>query len=90
MMAMDAKRPDKPAGDDRGLACRKCGCRHFLVVYTRPRRGGCVIRRRECRYCGNRMTTWERAIGSRTESKDATIVCGGEQSLTYEVRNNAY
>ena len=89
-MVTDADRPEKSGNDDRGLECRKCGCRHFLVVYTRTRRGGCVVRHRECRYCHSRITTWERAIGSRTESKDATIVCGGEQSLTYEVRNNAY
>ena len=47
--------------DERGLACRKCGCRHFRVDYTRPAWGGRLIRRRECRHCGKRMTTWEKA-----------------------------
>ncbi len=89
-MVTDADRLEKSGNDDRGLECRKCGCRHFLVVYTRPRRDGCIVRRRECRYCGNRLTTWERAIGSRTESNDATIVCGCEQSLIHEVRRNAH
>ena len=84
IIATDTNRPEESGKDDRGLECRKCGCRHFLVVYTRPRRGGARrVRHRECRYCGSRMTTWERAIGSRTESKDATIVCGGEQWLPY-------
>jgi hypothetical protein len=29
-----------------GLVCNKCGCRHLLVVYTRPR-AGCILRVRE-------------------------------------------
>ena len=55
---------DQPiANDDRGLRCRHCGCRHFFVIYTRPYRGGRLVRRRECRNCGERITTSERAIG---------------------------
>ena len=50
------------ATDQRGLICRHCGCRHFRVVYTRPAWGGRIMRRRECRYCGKRMTTWEKAL----------------------------
>lgn len=50
-------------GDDRGLRCRHCGCGHFRVVYTRRAWGGKLIRRRECRHCGQRITTWERMIG---------------------------
>lgn len=49
--------------DDRGLRCRNCGCQHFRVVYTRPAHGSKVVRRRQCRHCGSRVTTWERAIG---------------------------
>ena len=45
--------------EKRGLECRSCGCRHFRVVYTRPAWGGRLVRRRECRHCGKRMTTWE-------------------------------
>ena len=33
-------------------------------VYTRRGRGGKLIRRRECRHCGKRMTTWERPVGA--------------------------
>ena len=47
-----------------GLACRKCGHRRFDVVYTRPARDNKIVRRRECRKCGTRMTTWERTIGA--------------------------
>jgi transcriptional regulator NrdR family protein len=54
------------AGADRnarGLECPRCGCQHFRVVYTRPGAGGRIVRRRECRYCGRRITTIERANG---------------------------
>lgn len=43
-----------------GLECRRCGCRHFYVIYTRRAPGGKLIRRRECRNCGKGMTTVER------------------------------
>jgi transcriptional regulator NrdR family protein len=46
----------------RGLRCR-CGGTRLKVVYTRARGGGKLVRRRECRDCGERITTWERAIG---------------------------
>ena len=42
-----------------GLECRRCGCRHFYVIYTRRVLGGKLMRRRECRNCGKRMTTVE-------------------------------
>jgi transcriptional regulator NrdR family protein len=48
---------------DRGLTCRHCGGRRLRVVYTRARLGGTQVRRRECRKCGKRFTTWEKAIG---------------------------
>ena len=49
--------PDAPEADE-GIVCRTCGCRHFWVLYVRPRPGR-VIRRRECRNCGRRITTVE-------------------------------
>ena len=52
---------DKANEDRGGLECRHCGCRHFKVIYTRPWYGGRIMRRRECRNCGKRMTTWEKA-----------------------------
>jgi len=49
-----------PAGPPApGLECRGCGCRHFETIYTRPWAPGKIIRRRECRHCGTRMTTVE-------------------------------
>jgi transcriptional regulator NrdR family protein len=51
------------APDDRGLTCLHCGGRRFRVIYTRPAIGGKVLRRRECRECRRRVTTWERAVG---------------------------
>ena len=43
----------------RGLECPQCGCGHFRVLYTRRALGGRLLRRRECRYCGRRITTYE-------------------------------
>lgn len=48
------------AMDKWGLECHHCGCKHFRVVYTRPTHGSRIMRRRECRHCGKRMTTWEK------------------------------
>jgi transcriptional regulator NrdR family protein len=33
------------------------------VIYTRAAAGGKIIRRRACRACGMRITTWEKMIG---------------------------
>ena len=41
-----------------GLVCRACGCRHFRVIYLK-RLPGALLRRRECRHCGKRITTRE-------------------------------
>jgi len=60
---MGSASPKRPSDEQRGLECRECGCKHFRVVYTRPYRGGRLVRRRECRHCGRWMTTWEKAIG---------------------------
>jgi hypothetical protein len=45
----------------RGLECPRCGCQHFHVLYTRAAIGGRILRRRECRHCGRRVTTYEAA-----------------------------
>jgi len=46
----------------KGISCCKCGCQHFIVLYTRKVHGGMLRRRRECRNCGHRLTTHEVAI----------------------------
>jgi transcriptional regulator NrdR family protein len=46
--------------EQRGILCPRCGCGHFYVVYTRRAWGGRIVRRRECRHCGKRVTTFER------------------------------
>jgi transcriptional regulator NrdR family protein len=46
----------------KGLVCLNCGCRHFYVVYTRPRAEK-IVRRKECRHCGRRITTQEKTTG---------------------------
>ena len=45
----------------RGLECSKCGCQHFFVIYVRAASGHRIMRRRECRHCGKRITTYEQA-----------------------------
>jgi transcriptional regulator NrdR family protein len=54
---------EKRDEDYRGLRCRHCGCDRFRVVYTRRAWGRKLVRRRECRQCGQRVTTCERIIG---------------------------
>ena len=49
--------------EQRGILCPKCGCGHFHVLYTRRAWGGRIVRRRECRHCGKRVTTSERVNG---------------------------
>lgn len=53
---------DKPK-EKRGLECPRCGCRHFFVIYVRAVRDNRVMRRRECRNCGHRITTYESTTG---------------------------
>jgi hypothetical protein len=50
----------------RGLRCLVCGSDRLRVVYTRDRSGGVVQRRRECRDCKMRATTWERVVPAPT------------------------
>jgi hypothetical protein len=52
-----------PAQDKRGLECRYCGCKHLRVIYTRRAWGERLVRRRECRHCGRRFSSWEKLIG---------------------------
>ncbi len=51
-----------PTENSQDLSCLRGGTR-LKVVCTRARAGGKLVRRRECRGCGERITTWERAIG---------------------------
>lgn len=64
-----------------GLVCHRCGCRHFFVVYTRPRLGG-IIRRRECRYCGTRILTYERKYGEASGNSTPGTPYPAEPSQT--------
>lgn len=47
---------------EKGLECPKCGCMHFEVLQTirQPKR---IVRRRQCRHCGRRVTTNEKIVG---------------------------
>jgi len=52
---------NREAVPKRGLECPGCGCSHFRVLYTRRAVGGRLLRRRECRHCGRRVTTYEQS-----------------------------
>ena len=54
----------KPTQDQRGLRCGRCGSDRFRVIYTRAALGAKLVRRRECRGCLQRVTTWEQVIGN--------------------------
>lgn len=60
MKPRDQKQQTK---DDRGIRCPACGCGHWRVIYTRASWGGRLMRRRECRHCGHRVTSVE-CLGS--------------------------
>lgn len=62
MLEQAERKKWSPADSKRGLECRWCGCKHFRVIYTRAVRGSRLVRRRECRHCGKRMTTYERTL----------------------------
>lgn len=47
--------------ENRGIVCSQCGGIELRVIYTRKSWGNRIIRRRECRQCGRRLTTYERA-----------------------------
>jgi transcriptional regulator NrdR family protein len=53
----------RPEKLPRGLCCTKCGHHRFRVIYTRAAPGQRLVRRRECRNCRERITTWETQIG---------------------------
>lgn len=64
--------PPSTSPSDRGIACRRCACRHHWVVYSRPRPDGSVARLRECRNCGHQFATRERAIGAAPPPRGPT------------------
>ena len=55
-----------PRRDDAGsigINCPRCGCSDLRVYYTRRKPNGTIMRSRECRHCGRRIVTRERAVG---------------------------
>jgi hypothetical protein len=56
----DAEERREPPEAVPGIPCRKCGCCDLRVIWTR-RRFGFITRMRECRHCGLRTITRERA-----------------------------
>jgi transcriptional regulator NrdR family protein len=54
--------PKTEEGAKKGIQCARCDCAHFWVLWTRYHIGK-IVRRRECRHCGHRITTTERITG---------------------------
>jgi len=50
------------------MACPSCGCQHLPVAYTRHR-GRFIVRARDCRHCGRRITTREKITGTPDEAE---------------------
>jgi len=63
----EAEEGGEPRPEPKGIECPHCGCRHFFTVKSRPSTKGYVLRRKECRHCGHRLTTKERVIGGDGE-----------------------
>lgn len=64
MMATEADPPAesaKPESEPVGLVCPNCHCVLSRVYYTRRRKNGKIIRRRQCWHCGKKYTTVERS-----------------------------
>lgn len=59
----DAGGGDRPGGD-RGIRCGDCNGGHFYTLRTTKLPGGRILRERQCRNCGRRIRTYERAFGS--------------------------
>lgn len=53
-------KPDDEIPPGAGLECRRCGCKHFRVVYARRTANYGILRLRECRHCGRRISTVEK------------------------------
>ncbi len=65
-MACVSVEPSKQAVNPepkRGITCRDCGCAHFWTIYVR-KQDKRIMRRRECRHCGKRITTSEKESGT--------------------------
>lgn len=56
-IVLSAARQKKLA--ETGIACAKCGCRHWTVAKTVPHSTGVIRRYRVCRHCGHRRRTVE-------------------------------
>ncbi len=67
--------------DEKGIRCRKCGCRHFFVIRTQQGPGERVMRVRECRHCQQRLVTYEAAAGEKVTPAIADLTQEQQESL---------
>jgi transcriptional regulator NrdR family protein len=64
---MKQKEPPQPP---KGIECPHCGCRHFYTTHTEPLRDGRIRRRKACRHCGRRLTTFETPAITNSSDSD--------------------
>lgn len=50
-----------PKEPEPGLICSRCGCNHFYTLRTLKQTGEQIMRQKECRHCGKRIVTYEKA-----------------------------
>ena len=74
---------DRTERQTRGLHCLGCGSDRLRVVYTRDKSCGVIQRRRECRECGGRLTTWERIVPA-----PCSAIAARTRSGTFQSRRN--
>jgi len=56
-----------------GVRCPECGCGHWRVLKTR-KGPGTIVRRRECRHCGRRLTTREKVTEAQEDAPPGAMV----------------
>jgi len=62
---MSPSKSERQNESTQGLRpCRQCGVKDFLTVSTRDAAKNQIRRRKECRNCGNRITTFEAEAGN--------------------------
>lgn len=52
----------RPPGQQRGIACPRCGAQRWEVLATRRVWDQRIMRRRRCLACGRKVTTVERVV----------------------------
>lgn len=70
------------------MTCRKCASRKTKVIDSREIDGGAIVwRRRECKRCGERWTTYEQEIGNKGDEVVVRVSSDVIYGLLRELRS---